>query len=110
MLDEGLGDLPAHGHGGVEAGHGVLEDHADVVAAQSLHLLFRAQQQVFALEPDVAFGDAAVFGQQPQDGLGGDGFAAAGFAHHGHAFAGLHGHVHAADRLDGAAVGGKLHL
>ena len=41
VQQHGLGDLVAHGHGRVERGERVLEDHADAAAADRLHLLRR---------------------------------------------------------------------
>ncbi len=53
-----LGDLVADGEHGVQAGHRLLEDHRDAVAADVAHLRRREVQQVPAVKFDVSGGDA----------------------------------------------------
>jgi hypothetical protein len=50
---DGLADLVPDGEDGVEARHGVLEDHGDVVAPDLLHPLLGGLEQVLALEEDL---------------------------------------------------------
>ena len=59
MAHDVLGDLRADGQHRVEAGHRLLEDHRDAMAAQALHRLFAERRQLLALEADRARGDAA---------------------------------------------------
>ena len=65
--DDGLGDLPADRHGGVEGARRVLEDHADVVAPDRLHVALRQARQLGSGQPDRAGGDHAASRQQPQN-------------------------------------------
>ena len=53
-----LADLPADGQHRVQAGHRLLEDHRDRVAADVAHFRLRQRQQIAALEADAA-GDLA---------------------------------------------------
>ena len=54
VLADRLGDLVADGERRIEAGERVLEDEADVLAAQPAHLLGDELEQVDALEQDLA--------------------------------------------------------
>ena len=51
-------ELRADGERGVQAGHRVLEDHRDLVAAHLAHLVERERQQVAPVEHHRAAGDA----------------------------------------------------
>ena len=53
---DGLANLVPDGEDGVEARHGVLEDHGDVVAPNLLHPLLRHLEEVLALEEDLTLG------------------------------------------------------
>ena len=78
--EERLHDLQADRQDRVERGHGLLEDHRDVAAADLAHFLVRERQQVAAFEQDAAADDAAGGArQQAHDGERRNGFAAAGF-------------------------------
>ena len=59
MAHDVLGDLRADGQHRIEAGHRLLEDHRDAMAAQALHRLLAERRQLLALEADRARGDAA---------------------------------------------------
>ena len=52
--EDGLDDLAADGENGVEGGHGFLEDHGDLAAADGLHVVFGELEEVLALEKDAA--------------------------------------------------------
>ncbi len=54
---DGFDDLIADGEDGVEAGHGLLEDHGDFVAANLAHLSLGESEQVPAFEEDLASDD-----------------------------------------------------
>ncbi|MNL16639.1 hypothetical protein D3C87_1376910 [compost metagenome] len=79
MQAQGLADLVAQGQHRVQAGHGLLEDHGDAVAAQRAALAFRQRQQILAFEQHAPL-NAGVARQQAQQGERGGGFAAAGLA------------------------------
>jgi hypothetical protein len=85
----GLGDLLADAEDRVERGHRLLEDHRDVAAADGLHLRLGQVGQVLPLEQDLAVDAGVALGQQAQHAQASDGLAAAAFAHHAQAFAGL---------------------
>ena len=75
-----LADLPADRQHRVEAGHRLLEDHRDRVAADVAHLRLGDVEQVAALEADRAGDLAGRLLDQPQDRHRGDRLAAAGLA------------------------------
>ena len=52
MNPEGFCDLVAYLHGGVEGGHGILENHADFPAAVDLKLLFVHFQDILPVVED----------------------------------------------------------
>jgi hypothetical protein len=107
---DGLGDLVADAHDGVESGHGLLEDHGHAQAAQGLqHLL----QTSGAGGGEVAFeehgaGEPRLRRQQSHDGEGGDALAGAGFADQGEGFARREDERDVAHGGYGAARGGEL--
>ena len=78
-----LGNLAAHGHGGVQSGHGVLKDHGKGAAAKPGHGPFAFFGQVLIPEENMPAGNAAPGGQEPLDALAEDAFPAAGLAHDG---------------------------
>ena len=105
-----LGDLVADGLEGVQAGHGVLHDHGDLVPAhpQPVLFLFQAGQAdgLAVVGPKVingALGDGAVCVQQAHEGLGEHALARAAFAHDGQHFALLDVQVDAADGVQDPA-------
>ena len=85
---QGLGHLLADGEDRVQGGHGFLEDHGDAVAPDLAHPVLGAAAQVFPLEADLPGHRGRGGGQEPQDGHGGDGLAAAGFPHQPQGLAG----------------------
>src|SRR4051794_4790774 len=64
----------------IEAGHRLLEDHADVVAADVAHRALGQRQEIAALKPDRAGDLAGRLGDEAQDRVRGDGLAAAALA------------------------------
>ena len=95
-------DLVAHGQHGIQAGHGLLEDHGDATAANLTHgLAVRAEGQqvaLHALQVHLAAGHPAGAGDQLQAAEHGHGLAGAGFAHDAHDLAAIHMQ---GDTLDG---------
>ena len=77
----GLHQLIAHGVHRVQAGHGVLKDDGDPVAADFPHFAVRQAHQLLALEFDAAAHDAAGMGQYLQNGIRRHAFARSGFSH-----------------------------
>ena len=77
VVAERLGDLEADGEHRVEAGHRLLEDHRDRVAANCAHPLFGERQEVPALEFDAALDPAVRHGHETHDGERGDALAGA---------------------------------
>ena len=67
---EGLDDLGADRHHGVEAGHRVLGDHPDPSAADPAQRALVGGGQVEVAEVDAAAGDPAVVGEEPVDARG----------------------------------------
>ena len=69
VIGKGLHDLLAHGEYRVQGGHRLLEDHADIVAPDGAHLLFRKGKEVFAVVEDLPVDDPARgIGDEPEDG------------------------------------------
>lgn len=79
----GFGQLAAHALQGVQGGHGVLEHHGQVLAAEAAHLGFGQPGEVPAAEQDPSGGDPYARWQQVHDGQDGQAFSGAGFAHQG---------------------------
>ena len=84
VAQQRLHKLIADGVDRVETGHGVLEDHADPVAAKLAHLLLTEGKDILALKGDGAAGDLAGALQKADDGIGFHALAGAGFAHDAH--------------------------
>ena len=82
----------------------VLEDHRDLAAAESAHLLVGHRGEVVAVETRLAARDAASFLQQPHDRQRGDAFARARFADEP-SVSPRYLEAHAVDRAHDAGVG-----
>ena len=98
-----LGDLVADGEDRVQAGHRLLEDHRDAVAADVAHLRERQIEQVPAVEHDLAGGDAAGRRHQAHHGERQHRLAAAAFADDAERAAAIDRDVDAIHRGDVAA-------
>ena len=106
-----LGDLVADGHGRVQGGQRVLEDHADALAADLLHRLVVEGHEVAPVEADRSARDGAAGRKQTHDREGGHRLAAARLPDQSEGLAGVQREV---DALDGvhrpatqADVGGE---
>ena len=77
-----LPDLRAQGHGGVEGGHGVLEDHGEELSPEPVHVPLPAAGDIRAVDQDAAGLDPRRPGQQLHDALAQHALAAAGLPHH----------------------------
>ncbi len=74
-------DLEAHGEGRVQAGHGLLKDHAHAIASERADPRLLEREEVGPAEQDTARLDAARRrGQQPHQRHRGDALAATRFA------------------------------
>src|SRR5690606_40985217 len=70
------------GEQGVEGGHGMLKDETDAGTTDGSHLVLALAGDEFAVEIDVATGDATRWAQQVDDGVAYGGFSGARFAYH----------------------------
>src|SRR5687768_1068896 len=81
MQAKNFDDLVLDAHGRIEARHRLLENHADAIAADFLHLLFRQRKKIGPLEEDAAGINAGRRrGQETHYGLGRNALTTAGFA------------------------------
>jgi hypothetical protein len=111
MLADRFRDLLAYGVDGVERGHRLLEDEADLLRADGAHLVGAERHDVAALPHDAACDDApGGHVDQLQDRLCRDGLAAARFADHRDRLAAIHRDVDAIHRADHAIVGLEVDL
>ena len=95
----------------VERGHGVLEDHRNVIAADVLHLLLRHIEEVAtAIGHGTALNLTGRHGDEAHDGHGGHGLARAGFAHHAERLAAIERVAHAVNGMHDAVLGVEVHL
>ncbi len=104
-----LGDLVVHRDHRIQGGHGILEDHRDLVAPDGPHLLFSLFQQVLPLVEDLPGDDPARrVGDQPQQPQGGGGLARPGLPHQAQGFPWPDGKVDAVDGPDHRPFGGVV--
>ena len=102
----GLDNLLADGLCRVQAGHRVLEDHGNFLAANLLHFFFVRGYDVVLAELHAAlFNSCGRHGVQLHDGLRCDALAAAGLTDDGEHFALAQRKCDAADSLDLTGVG-----
>ena len=111
MEQNHLADLIAHGKNRVEGGHGVLEDHRDILAADGAQFLRAFLQQIFSVEQNLAGGYlSGRIGNQTHDGERGRCFACAGFSDESQRIALFHRNGNAVDRFHRTAVRGVLNV
>ena len=109
-----LVDLGTDAEHRVQARHRLLEDHRDIVAAQTLHLVRRSLGNVVGLviaevQPDGTLDDLALGAlQKLHQGQAGDRLAAAGLADDADGLADGHFKRDAVDALDDAGVGEEV--
>lgn len=81
-------DLVADAEDGVEGGHGLLENHGNVVTADFAHFGLRERDQILTVEEYFSVDDFSRWiGNESEDGEGGHAFSAAGFAYEGEGLA-----------------------
>ena len=101
-----FGDLLADGHGGIERGHGVLKDHANVTTSISSALSIGQLEKILTLKPGLSRSNIARRPRnQIHERLDGHRLAAPRFTHNSERFATLDVEGHSAHCLDRAAVG-----
>ena len=103
-------DLKADGFQGVQAGHRVLRDHGDLLAAYLQPVFLFVFGQVLSLIHDGAVGDFAVLVQHADEALGEHALAAAGFAHDGQGLAFIQIQRSPADGRQHLAAQGEGHF
>src|SRR5258708_8111260 len=103
MREDRFFELPADGVERVERGEWVLEDDADLAAAQAPQLLVRQVVDAPALEAHLAARGARGGLEQPDDGEPGDRLAGAGFADHAKHFTRCNGKRDVVERGERAA-------
>ena len=114
MQGNDLIDLGADAEHGVQAGHRLLKDHRNIVAAQTLHLFGGGLGNIVGLaiaqiQADGALDDLALRAlQQLHQGQAGDGLAAAGLADNAHGLADGHLKRDAVHALDNTGVGEEV--
>ena len=91
-------------HGRVQAGERVLEDHADLRAAQFAHRRGGHLCEVLALQEHRPRGHAPALGEQAHQGQGRHGLAGAGLAHDAQGLAGVDDQVDARQGTDHAGA------
>ena len=100
MQQDGFHQLMADGIGGVQGGHGVLEDDGNLVAPDILHFLFGNTHQLLAVHLDGAGDDLAGLFQNLHNGVSGNGLAGAGLPHNAQDLAPVQIKGDAVDGLD----------
>lgn len=112
MVLDALLDLLADFLQRVQAGHRVLHDHGDLLAAHAQPVLLGELGHVAALVQDGAAGDLTVDIQHTHEGLGEYGLARAGLAHDGQCLAVVQVQRALADRVQlfAAQAKGDLHV
>ena len=109
MQNVNLRNLFAHRQHGIQAGHGVLKDHADKAAAHFLQLVLARGKNVLSVKRDASAGDhAGRVRNQAQNRKRGRCFSGAGFADQAKRFAALDLQTHVIDCLYDAVVGAEL--
>ena len=103
--DDRFHDLSADGEHRVQRRHRLLKDHADVAAADRLHLPLGQPHEVAAEERDAARFDAGGRGQQPHDRERRDALAGAALADDAERAALLEAEREIVDGLDDAFFG-----
>ena len=90
----------------IQRGHRILEDHADLTAANLAHLTFAEAKQFPALHRDAALLNIRILlRQQLHDGMSGHALAAAGLADDPECLAMIDGETHIADGMYRPAIG-----
>ena len=101
MITDGLCNLIAYGHHRVQACHGILKNHRDVLAADSTKLLFVHLQQIFSLVQNFSAFDFSVrLCRQAHNSLCQGGLAGTGLAYQSKRASLFQNQVYTIKRLD----------
>ena len=104
---DGFSDLGADLHDGIEGGHGLLEDHGDITAAEAAQGGFGFGEEVAVVELDLA-GEGGGGREEAEEGERGGGLAGAGFTDEAEGFAGGEGEGDAVDGRVRAEADGEV--
>ena len=107
MADDGLGDLPADRIDRVEGHHRLLEDHADLGAAQVRKRAVAHRHHILPGELDAARKLRPAGREQPHQGAQGDALAGAGLAQNAEHLARIEGEGDAVHRVHGGVPSGE---
>ena len=108
LFHQCLGELLSNPHRRVHTGHRILEDHADHLSADALHLFFTGCYDILSAERDRSLFDTCRrHGIQLHDRLGGNALSASGLTYDGKHFSFVHFEADAAHRMYLACVGIK---
>src|SRR5919109_1034833 len=110
MHHQRLSDLRANAEHRIERRHRVLQDEADALATDGLHLRFRFGDEVFPPEEDLAAENTRPAWEQFEDGQAGDGLARTRFAHQPQGLTRHDAEAHAIDRSNDTGAGKKMRL
>ena len=106
---DGFRDLITNGQNGVQSGHGILEDHGNVVTTHSFQLGIIHLQNVLAVQDDGTLLDlSGRVGNQVQNGHSGGGLTSAGLTNQTQGLLLTDGEVHTVDSLNTAVVGFEM--
>ena len=97
---DGLADLRADGHGGVEAGHGVLKNHREQLSPQFVHIPLLVMGDIGAIDQDGAGLDFCRPGEKLHDAPAQHAFAAARFPHQSQHLSSLEGEADIPHSMD----------
>ena len=95
----------------VQRGHGILEDHRDVVTANMLHLLLgHIEERVTAIQDAAALDLSRRHGDEAHDGHRGHGLTGTGLADDAEGLATIERIGDAVDGMDDTVLGMEVHL
>ena len=95
VAEDHLGHLVAYGHHRIQGGHGVLEDHRDLVASDVLDLFLAHGHNISVFIDDGAALHLAGLRHQPKNTQGGGRLTRARLPHQAQGLTGLHRQGHA---------------
>ena len=109
MEHDGLCNLVADSKNRIQGGHGFLEDHTDVVSANTLHFMFRNRQDGLVLKVDGARCiDSGRRGDQAHDTERRHRFSTTRFSNDGQGFARIELQIDVAYGFDDPVISVKM--
>ena len=110
MQTDGLRDLTAYRHDGIQGRHRVLENHTDLVAPDGAHLLLGQAQIILTVKPDFAPHHLCRgIGQNPQNAPRDAGLAGSGLSYQSQSLPLVQRQAHAVDRMNYRIIGVVFH-